>query len=114
MYAVYKQLPKKLINTILQTKTNQIMARRQTLADFGTEIVSVPDFAPGPFGMDMVVRGDMDDREWRRWNAITQTSEMKKMMNSHRREHGSNGLRAAIVDYLRENNIKLKDDIEDA
>ena len=90
------------------------MAKRQTLADFSDEIVSVPDFAPGPYGMDLVIRGDMDDREWRRWNALTQTSEMKKMMGAHRRENGYKGWRAAVLKYLRENNIKLKDDIEDA
>ena len=73
------------------------MAKRQTLADFSDEIVSVPDFAPGPYGMDLVIRGDM-----------------KKMMGAHRRENGYKGLRAAVLKYLRENNIKLKDDIEDA
>ena len=56
----------------------------------------------------------MDDNAWRRWNAITQTSEMKKMMGTYRRKNGCNGLRAAILDFLRENTITLEDDIEDA
>ena len=90
------------------------MAKRQTLADFKDEVVSVPDFEPGPFGMDLVIRGTMDDNAWRRWNAITQTSEMKKMKGTYRRKNGCNGLRAAILDFLRENTITLEDDIEDA
>lgn len=86
------------------------MARRQTLADFKNEVVSVPDFEPGPYGMDLVIRGYMDDNEWRRWNAITQTSEMKKMMGNYRRANGCIGLRTAILTFLKENLIPVQDD----
>jgi hypothetical protein len=90
------------------------MPRRQTLADFAEEIVAVPDFTPGPYGMDLVIRGDMTDKEWRRWNAISQTTDLKQMMIKHRKANGTKGLRDAILDFLRTNNIQLKDDIEDA
>lgn len=82
----------------------------QKLSDFSNEIVAVPDFAPGSYGMDNVIRGDMDDREWRRWNAISRTGELKQFMNKHRKAYGIKGLRDAIVGFLRENNINLKDD----
>jgi hypothetical protein len=100
--------------TIFQSKSiNIFMPRKQTLADFAEEIVAVPDFTPGPYGMDLVVRGDMDDREWRRWNAIAQTNDLKQMMIKHRKANGPKGLRDAVIDFLRTNNIQLKDDIED-
>ena len=86
------------------------MARKQQLSDFTTEIVDIPDFAPGQYGMDLVIRGRMDDREWRRWNAISRTSEMKQFMLQYKKDHGLKGLRDAIADFLRENNIQLKDD----
>ena len=82
----------------------------QKLTDFSSEVVAVPDFAPGSYGMDNVIRGDMDDKEWRRWNAISRTAELKQFMNKHRKAYGINGLRDAIVGFLRENNINLKDD----
>ncbi len=86
------------------------MTRRQKLSDFITEIVDIPDFAPGQYGMDLVIRGRMDDNEWRRWNAISRTSEMKQFMLGYKKEHGLDGLREAISGFLRENNIPLKDD----
>ncbi len=112
MYAVYQNIAKLKRISYIYTKIDfyTIMHKRQTLTDFSEEIVAVPDFASGQFGMDRVLRGDMDDREWRRWNAITQTPELKQMMAKHRREKGIVGLRKAVVDFLRERQIQLKDD----
>ncbi len=79
--------------------------KRLLLSDFSTETVFVPDFVPGTFGMDNVVRGDMDDREWKRWLAISKVYELKQFMVKYRRENGSNGLRVAIVKFLTDNGI---------
>lgn len=87
-----------------------IMPKRPTLSDFCDMPVCVPDFVPGEFGMDITVRGSMDDKEWRRWVAITKVSELRCMMGKYRKEHGTKGLRAAIVNFLTENNIEVNDD----
>lgn len=78
------------------------------LSNFSEEVVAVPDFAPGSFGMDQVIRGDMDDREWRRWVSLTKVSEVKQLMGKYRREHGTVGLRDAVVKFLLDNNITVR------
>ncbi len=55
--------------------------------------------------MDNVIRGDMDDREWKRWLAISRVNELKQFMVKYRRENGSKGLRDAIVKFLTDNGI---------
>lgn len=79
--------------------------KRLQLSDFSTEIVFVPDFVPGSYGMDNVVRGDMNDREWKRWLAISKVYELKQFMVKYRRDKGSKGLRDAIVKFLTDNGI---------
>ena len=79
--------------------------KRLQLSDFSTETVFVPDFVPGSYGMDNVVRGDMSDREWKRWLAISRVYELKQFMVKYRRDKGINGLRDAIVKFLTDNGI---------
>lgn len=79
--------------------------KRLQLFDFSTETVFVPDFVPGSYGMDNVIRGDMDDREWKRWLAISRVNELKQFMVKYRRENGPKGLRDAIVKFLTDNGI---------
>lgn len=85
------------------------MPKRPTFNDFRDSPVSVPDFAPGCYGMDITVRGAMDDREWKRWVALTRVLELRGMMGKYRKTNGVNGLRAAIVAFLTENNIEVFD-----
>lgn len=85
------------------------MAKRLTLNDFTDNLVSVPIFKSGQFGMDIVIRDYMDDKEWRRWLAVSQTRELKQMMSKYRSEHGSSGIREAIIDFLVANGINVKD-----
>ena len=79
--------------------------KRLQLSDFSTEIVFIPDFVPGSYGMDNVVRGDMNDREWKRWLAISKVYELKQFMVKYRRDKGSKGLRDAIIKFLTDNGI---------
>jgi hypothetical protein len=83
--------------------------RRLQLSDFSTEKVLVPDFVPGSFGMDTVVRGCMDDKEWKRWLAISKVNEIKQLMVKYRREKGSKGLRDAIIKFLTDNDITAEE-----
>jgi hypothetical protein len=85
------------------------MPKRPTFNDFKDKPVSVPDFVHGAFGMDITVRGDMDDNEWKRWVAITNVPELRGMMGKYRKAKGVNGLRDAIVAFLTENNIEVFD-----
>jgi len=85
------------------------MPKRLTLDDFKNGVVSVPDFVPGFYGMDITVRGAMTDNEWKRWVSISSVSELKCMMAKYRKEHGVVGLRDAIVAFLTENNIEVFD-----
>ena len=81
--------------------------KRLQLSDFVGEIVFVPDFVPGSYGMDNVVRGGMDDREWKRWLAISRVYELKQFMVKYRREKGPKGLRDAISKFLTDNGITV-------
>lgn len=85
------------------------MPKRLTFNDFRDKPVSVPDFVPGYFGMDITVRGAMDDNEWKRWVSISNVPELRGMMGKYRKQKGAVGLRDAIVAFLTENNIEVFD-----
>ena len=85
------------------------MPKRLTFDDFRDGPVSVPDFAPGCYGMDLTIRGAMDDREWKRWVSITNVPEVRGMMGKYRKKNGVVGLRDAIIAFLTENNIEVFD-----
>lgn len=70
--------------------------------------MAVPDFVPGQYGMDIVIRGPMDDTEWRRWVAISQTAEIKQMIFRYKKEHDLSGLHDAICEFLSSNGIMVK------
>ena len=85
------------------------MPKRITFDEFRDAPVSVPDFAPGCYGMDLTIRGNMDDKEWKRWVKLTSVPELRGMMGKYRKVNGVTGLRNAIIAFLQEQNIEVFD-----
>jgi len=51
------------------------------LEDFNDKYVVVPNFKAGGFGFMTIDRGDMTDAEWKTWNEIRSTPEIKEIIN---------------------------------
>ena len=83
------------------------MAKLPSFDEFRDETVCVPDFVPGYFGMDLTVRGSMTDKEWSRWVLLTRVPELHRMMAQYRKKNGIKGFRAAIMEFLTQQNITV-------
>lgn len=51
------------------------------LEDFNDKYVVVPNFKVGGFGFMTIDRGDMTDEEWKTWNDVRSTPEVKEIIN---------------------------------
>ena len=51
------------------------------LEDFNDKYVVVPNFKAGGFGFMTIDRGDMTDEEWKTWNDVRSTPEVKEIIN---------------------------------
>lgn len=51
------------------------------LEDFNDKYVVVPNFKVGGFGFMTIDRGDMTDEEWKTWNEVRSTPEIKEIIN---------------------------------
>jgi hypothetical protein len=51
------------------------------LEDFNDKYVVVPNFKDGGFGFMTIDRGDMTDEEWKTWNDVRSTPEVKEIIN---------------------------------